>query len=152
MPGRYLAEISRECGVDSRSSRKYLVRRRPVGPPAAPVRAGTQPRVISRSKLCELLKTGGLQSVHIDRARLVRRADVVRYVGSLATRWPSQCQNATLTPSPSYTTPVDSTVPLFAASRAPGSKVGARIHATGTRRSGARRRARPTPVSATHLA
>jgi excisionase family DNA binding protein len=40
---------------------------------------------VSRSKVYELLKTGRLRSVHIDRTRLVRRADLEAYVASLAT-------------------------------------------------------------------
>lgn len=39
---------------------------------------------ISRSKVYELLKSGQLQSVRIDRTRLVRKADLEGYVKSLA--------------------------------------------------------------------
>ncbi|MEP7740154.1 helix-turn-helix domain-containing protein [Nocardioides sp. 31GB23] len=39
---------------------------------------------ISRSKVYELLKSGQLQSVRIDRTRLVRKADLEVYVKSLA--------------------------------------------------------------------
>ena len=39
---------------------------------------------ISRSKVYELLKSGQLQSVRIDRTRLVRKADLEVYVESLA--------------------------------------------------------------------
>lgn len=39
---------------------------------------------ISRSKVYELLKSGDLPSVHIDRTRLVRRSDLELYVESLA--------------------------------------------------------------------
>lgn len=38
---------------------------------------------VSRSKVYELLKSGELQSVHIDRSRLVRRCDLEAYVESL---------------------------------------------------------------------
>ena len=38
---------------------------------------------ISRSKVYELLRTGTLPSVHIDRTRLVRHEDLVAYVESL---------------------------------------------------------------------
>ena len=38
---------------------------------------------ISRSKVYELLKTGDLPSVHIDRARLVQACDLQAYVDSL---------------------------------------------------------------------
>jgi len=38
---------------------------------------------VSRSKVYELLKSGELQSVHIDRSRLVRRSDLEAYVESL---------------------------------------------------------------------
>ena len=39
---------------------------------------------ISRSKVYELLKSGELRSVHIDRSRLVRARDLHAYVDSLA--------------------------------------------------------------------
>ena len=39
---------------------------------------------ISRSKVYELLKSGELRSVHIDRTRLVRARDLQAYVDSLA--------------------------------------------------------------------
>jgi excisionase family DNA binding protein len=39
---------------------------------------------ISRSKVYELLKSGELPSVHIDRSRLVRARDLQAYVDSLA--------------------------------------------------------------------
>jgi len=39
---------------------------------------------ISRSKVYELLKSGELRSVHIDRTRLVRALDLQAYVDSLA--------------------------------------------------------------------
>ena len=39
---------------------------------------------VSRSKVYELLKSGELRSVHIDRSRLVRRRDLEAYVESLA--------------------------------------------------------------------
>jgi excisionase family DNA binding protein len=39
---------------------------------------------ISRSKVYELLKSGELLSVHIDRTRLVRASDLQVYVDSLA--------------------------------------------------------------------
>ena len=39
---------------------------------------------IIRSKVYELLKSGQLQSVRIDRTRLVRKADLEVYVESLA--------------------------------------------------------------------
>lgn len=39
---------------------------------------------ISRSKVYELLKSGALTSVHIDRTRLVRKSDLEAYVDSLA--------------------------------------------------------------------
>ena len=39
---------------------------------------------ISRSKVYELLKSGELRSVHIDRSRLVRARDLQAYVDSLA--------------------------------------------------------------------
>jgi len=39
---------------------------------------------ISRSKVYELLKSGELPSVHIDRSRLVRKSDLEGYVDSLA--------------------------------------------------------------------
>ncbi|MEZ0579123.1 helix-turn-helix domain-containing protein [Nocardioides sp. MH1] len=38
---------------------------------------------ISRSKVYELLKSGELRSVHIDRTRLVRRSDLEIYVDAL---------------------------------------------------------------------
>ena len=38
---------------------------------------------ISRSKVYELLKSGELRSVHIDRTRLVRRSDLEIYVDGL---------------------------------------------------------------------
>lgn len=38
---------------------------------------------ISRSKIYELLKSGQLLSVHIDRTRLVRHEDLMAYVDSL---------------------------------------------------------------------
>lgn len=40
---------------------------------------------VSRSKVYELLKSGRLRSVHIDRTRLVRHADLETYVASLTT-------------------------------------------------------------------
>ena len=39
---------------------------------------------VSRSKVYELLKSGELRSVHIDRTRLVRALDLQAYVDSLA--------------------------------------------------------------------
>ena len=39
---------------------------------------------VSRSKVYELLKSGELRSVHIDRTRLVRSSDLLAYVDSLA--------------------------------------------------------------------
>ena len=39
---------------------------------------------ISRSKVYELLSSGTLPSVHIDRTRLVRHEDLVAYVESLS--------------------------------------------------------------------
>ncbi|MFC7501524.1 helix-turn-helix transcriptional regulator [Nocardioides sp. CPCC 206347] len=39
---------------------------------------------ISRSKVYELLKSGELPSVHIDRTRRVRKSDLEGYVDSLA--------------------------------------------------------------------
>ncbi len=45
--GACYAEIARECGVDWRTVRKYLAEDALVTPPAAPPRAGTQPRVIA---------------------------------------------------------------------------------------------------------
>ena len=39
---------------------------------------------VSRSKVYELLKSGELRSVHIDRTRLVRSCDLLAYVDSLA--------------------------------------------------------------------
>jgi transposase len=41
------AEIARECGCDWRTVRKYVAEDAPSVPPAAPPRAGTQPRVIT---------------------------------------------------------------------------------------------------------
>ncbi len=38
---------------------------------------------ISRSKVYELLRSGELPSVHIDRTRLVRHEDLMMYVESL---------------------------------------------------------------------
>ena len=38
---------------------------------------------VSRSKVYELLKSGELRSVHIDRTRLVRSCDLLAYVDSL---------------------------------------------------------------------
>ena len=40
---------------------------------------------VSRSKVYELLKSGRLRSVHIDRTRLVRHAYLEAYVASLTT-------------------------------------------------------------------
>ena len=45
--GATYAEIGRECGVDWRTVRKYLAEDAPSAPPAAPPRAGTQPKVIT---------------------------------------------------------------------------------------------------------
>jgi transposase len=45
--GATYAEIGRECGCDWRTVRKYLAEDAPSVPPAAPPRAGTQPRVIT---------------------------------------------------------------------------------------------------------
>ena len=45
--GATYAEIARECGVDWRTVRKYLAEDAPSVPPAAPPRAGTQPKVIT---------------------------------------------------------------------------------------------------------
>jgi transposase len=45
--GASYAEIARECGVDWRTVRKYLAEDAPSVPPAAPSRAGSQPRVIT---------------------------------------------------------------------------------------------------------
>lgn len=45
--GASYAEIARECGVDWRTVRKYLAEDSSSAPPAAPPRAGTQPRVIT---------------------------------------------------------------------------------------------------------
>jgi len=45
--GATYAEIARECGCDWRTVRKYLAEDAPSVPPAAPPRAGTQPRVIT---------------------------------------------------------------------------------------------------------
>jgi excisionase family DNA binding protein len=39
---------------------------------------------ISRSKVYELLKSGELRSVHVNRSRLVRAGDLQAYVDSLA--------------------------------------------------------------------
>lgn len=44
--GATYAEIGRECGVDWRTVRKYLAEDAPSVPPAAPPRAGSQPKVI----------------------------------------------------------------------------------------------------------
>jgi transposase len=44
--GASYAEIARECGVDWRTARKYLAEDGIALPPAAPSRAGTQPRKI----------------------------------------------------------------------------------------------------------
>jgi transposase len=45
--GATYAEIARECGCDWRTVRKYLAEESPSAPPAAPPRAGTQPKVIT---------------------------------------------------------------------------------------------------------
>ena len=45
--GATYAEIARECGVDWRTVRKYLSEDSPSVPPSAPLRAGTQPKVIA---------------------------------------------------------------------------------------------------------
>lgn len=45
--GATYAEIARECGVDWRTVKKYLAEDAPSVPPAAPPRAGAQPRVIT---------------------------------------------------------------------------------------------------------
>ena len=45
--GATYAEIARECGVDWRTVRKYLAEDAPSVPPAAPPRAGTQPRLVT---------------------------------------------------------------------------------------------------------
>lgn len=45
--GATYAEIARECGVDWRTVKKYLAEDAPSAPPAAPRRAGTQPRLIT---------------------------------------------------------------------------------------------------------
>ncbi len=45
--GATYAEIARECSVDWRTVRKYLAEDAPSAPPAAPPRAGTQPKVIT---------------------------------------------------------------------------------------------------------
>lgn len=45
--GATYAEIARECGVDWRTVRKYLAEDAPSVPPAAPSRAGTQPKLIT---------------------------------------------------------------------------------------------------------
>jgi transposase len=45
--GASYAEIGRECGCDWRTVRKYLAEDSPSVPPAAPPRAGTQPKVIT---------------------------------------------------------------------------------------------------------
>src|ERR1700712_5901263 len=39
-------EIAAEAGCDWRAARKYLSQDAPVGPPRAPSRAGTQPRLV----------------------------------------------------------------------------------------------------------
>ena len=44
--GASYAEIGRECGCDPRTVRKYLAEDAGSAPPAAPSRAGTQPRLI----------------------------------------------------------------------------------------------------------
>lgn len=44
--GTTLAEIARECSCDWRTVKKYLAQDGLVGPPRAPSRAGTQPRLI----------------------------------------------------------------------------------------------------------
>lgn len=44
---RQHAEIARECGVDWRTVRKFLAEDAPSVPPAAPPRAGTQPKLIT---------------------------------------------------------------------------------------------------------
>jgi transposase len=44
--GATYAEIARECGADWRTVRKYLAEDGVAVPPAAPSRAGTQPRSI----------------------------------------------------------------------------------------------------------
>lgn len=38
---------------------------------------------VSRSKVYELLRSGELPSVHIDRTRLIRHEDLIAYVESL---------------------------------------------------------------------
>lgn len=45
--GATYAEIALECGVDWRTVKKYLAADAPLTPPAAPSRAGTQPRAIT---------------------------------------------------------------------------------------------------------
>lgn len=45
--GATYAEIARECGCDWRTVRKYLAEDAPSVPPAAPLRAGTQPKLIT---------------------------------------------------------------------------------------------------------
>lgn len=45
--GATYAEIARECGVDWRTVRKYLTEDSPSVPPAAPSRAGSQPKLIT---------------------------------------------------------------------------------------------------------
>ena len=45
--GATYAEIARECEVDWRTVRKYLAEDAPSVPPAAPPRAGSQPKVIT---------------------------------------------------------------------------------------------------------
>ena len=45
--GATFAEIGRECGCDWRTVRKYLADDAPSAPPAAPSRAGTQPKLIT---------------------------------------------------------------------------------------------------------
>jgi transposase len=44
--GATYAEIARECGCDPRTVRKYLAEDAASVPPVAPLRAGTQPRLI----------------------------------------------------------------------------------------------------------
>jgi transposase len=46
--GATYAEIGRECGVDWRTVKKYLAEDAPSVPPAAPPRAGSQPKVITK--------------------------------------------------------------------------------------------------------
>jgi transposase len=45
--GASYAEIAAECGCDWRTVKKYLAEGAPAWPPAAPLRVGTQPRVIT---------------------------------------------------------------------------------------------------------